>query len=168
MPPGPKRESRSRIDALHERVDEEPFGGEETALELAAAEGLSFETTEAFAENDLVPGIGRNVNFSSAAFGLEENAWSAPVRIASGWALLALLEVLEPRDAEYAEVEADVRDAVREEKQNDLLFAALSEAHERLTAGASLDDVASDFDANDRRERQLRAAPAGWRPGGRT
>ena len=142
-----EEEGRSRIDALAERVGDQPFEGETEARELAAAEGLSFEVTEPFAEDDAVPGVGRNFNFSSEAFGLETGAWSQPVRIAAGWALLSLLEVLPPRDAEFAEVEADVRGALRQQKEGELLTAALAEAKTRLEGGLALDDAANEFDA---------------------
>lgn len=142
-----EEEGRSRIDALAETLADQPFEGETEARELAAAEGLSFEVTEPFAEDDAVPGVGRNFNFSSEAFGLEAGAWSPPVRIAAGWALLSLLEALPPRDAEFAEVETDVRDALRSQKEGQLLTAALTETKQRLDGGLSLDDAANEFDA---------------------
>ncbi len=142
-----EEEGQRRIDALAERLGDQPFEGETEARELAAAEGLSFEVTEPFAEDDAIPGVGRNFNFSSEAFGLETGAWSQPVRIAAGWALLSLLEVLPPRDAEFAEVEADVRGALRQQKEGELLTAALAEAKTRLEGGLALDDAATEFDA---------------------
>jgi peptidyl-prolyl cis-trans isomerase D len=142
-----EEEGRSRIDALAERLGDQPFEGETEARELAAVEGLSFEVTEPFGEDATVPGVGRNFNFSSEAFGLETGAWSQPVRVAAGWAMLALLEVLPPRDAEFGEVEADVREALREQKEGELLTAALAGAKTRLDEGLSLDDAATEFDA---------------------
>ena len=142
-----EEEGRRRIDALAERLGDQSFEGETEARELAAAEGLSFEVTEPFGEDDAVPGVGRNFNFSSATFGLETGAWSEPVRIAAGWALLSLLEALPPRDAEFAEVEADVREAVRRQRESELLTAALTETKVRLDGGLSLDDAANEFDA---------------------
>ena len=142
-----EEEGRSRIDALAERLGDQSFEGETEARELAAAEGLSFEVTEPFGEDDAVPGVGRNFNFSSETFGLEAGAWSQPVRIAAGWALLSLLEALPPRDAEFAEVEVDVREAVRQQQEGELLTAALTETKQRLEEGLSLDDAANEFDA---------------------
>ncbi len=142
-----EEEGRRRIDALAERLGDQSFEGETEARELAAAEGLSFEVTEPFGEDDSVPGVGRNFNFSSETFGLETGAWSQPVRIAAGWALLSLLEALPPRDAEFAEVEADVRETVRRQKERELLTAALTETKLRLDEGLSLDDAANEFDA---------------------
>ncbi len=142
-----EEEGRRRIDAVAERLGDQPFEGETEARELAAAEGLAFEVTEPFGQDDTVPGVGRNFNFSAETFGLETGAWSQPVRIAAGWALLALLDVLPPRDAEFAEVEADVREALRQQKESELLTAALSEARTRLDDGLSLDDAANEFDA---------------------
>ncbi len=142
-----EEEGRRRIDAVAERLGDQPFEGETEARELAAAEGLAFEVTEPFGQDDAVPGVGRNFNFSAETFGLETGAWSQPVRIAAGWALLALLDVLPPRDAEFAEVEADVREALRQQKESELLTAALSEARTRLDDGLSLDDAANEFDA---------------------
>ncbi len=142
-----EEESKARIEGLHERLAEEAFAGEDQASELAAAEGLVYASTEPFGEDDPVAGIGRNFNFSSAAFGLETGAWSEPVRIASGWALLSVLEVLPSRDAEFAEVEQEVRDVVRGKKESELLTAALAEVRERIEGGLGMDDAADEFDA---------------------
>ena len=142
-----EEEARTRIDAMYARLADQPFESDDKARELAAAEGLNYEATEPFAEDDSVPGIGRNFNFSSQAFGLEAGSWSAPVRIAAGWALPTLQEVLPPRDAEFAEVEADVRDAVRRLKEGELLTAALAETRQRLDGGLSLDEAAEELDA---------------------
>ncbi len=142
-----EEEGRRRIDALAERLGDQPFEGETEARELAAVEGLGFEVTEPFGEDDAVPGVGRNFSFSSETFGLEAGAWSQPVRIAAGWALLSLLEALPPRDAEFAEVETGVREAVRQQKEGELLTAALTETKQRLEVGLSLDDAANEFDA---------------------
>ena len=140
-----EEEGRGRIDALAERLVDQPFEGETEIRELAAAEGLGFEVTEPFGEDDAVPGVGRNFNFSAEAFGLDTGAWSQPVRVAAGWALLSVLEVLPPRDAEFQEVEADVREALRQQKEAELLTAALAEVKGRLDDGLSLDDAASEF-----------------------
>jgi peptidyl-prolyl cis-trans isomerase D len=142
-----EEEARSRIDSLHERLADETFAGEDEARELAAAEALVYASTEPFGEDDAVAGIGRNFNFSSAAFGLEAGAWSEPVRIAAGWALLSVLEVLPPRDSEFVEVEVDVREVVRRQKETELLAAALTEARGRVEDGLSMDDAAGEFDA---------------------
>jgi len=142
-----EEEARSRIDALHERLADETFAGEDEARELAAAEALVYASTEPFGEDDPVAGIGRNFNFSSAAFGLETGTWSEPVRIAAGWALLSVLEVLPPRDSEFAEVEVDVREVVRGQKESELLTAALTEARGRVENGLTMDDAAEEFDA---------------------
>ena len=142
-----EEEAKSRIDVLHERLAGESFAGEDEVRELAAAEALVYASTEPFGEADPVAGIGRNFNFSSAAFGLETGPWSEPVRIAAGWALLSVLEVLPPRDSEFAEVEVDVREVVRGQKESELLAAALTEARERVRNGLSMDDAAEEFDA---------------------
>ena len=142
-----EEESRRRIDSLHERLADESFAGEDAARDLAAAEGLVYESTEPFGEEDPVAGIGRNFNFSTAAFGLEAGAWSEPVRIAAGWALLSVLEVLPPRDSAFEEVEPDVRDVVRGRKETELLTAALAETRQRVEDGLSMDDAAGEFEA---------------------
>ena len=142
-----EEEARTRIDALHERLAGETFAGEDEARELAAAEALVYASTEPFGEDEAVAGIGRNFNFSAAAFGMEAGPWSEPVRIAAGWALLSVLEVLPPRDSEFAEVEVDVRDVVRRQKENELLQTALTEVRSRVEGGISLEDAAGEFDA---------------------
>ncbi len=144
---GAEEETRSRIDDLHAQIGDDSFPGEGQARELAAAEGLVYDSTEPFGENDTVTGIGRNANFSSTAFGLEEGPWSEPVRIAAGWALLSVLEVQPPRDAEFAEVEVDVRDALRRQKEQELLTAALDDARIRIEGGLGMEEAAAEFDA---------------------
>ena len=61
-----------------------------------------FQSTPAFGRSDNVPGIGRSTPFSAAAFDLEAGQTTAPVRVGSGWAILRLAEIEEPRLPEAA------------------------------------------------------------------
>lgn len=102
----------------------------------------SFAVTNAFGREDLIPGIGRSADFSSAAFDLEPEGISEPVKVPRGWAILTLSEELEPRLPELSEVTETVRQAVLQEKQKARAGEKLQEARQALDGGETLDAVA--------------------------
>jgi len=105
----------------------------------------SLNETVPFTRGDLIPGIGRSEEFAEAAFALEEGGTSEPVKVPRGWAILQLKEIKAPRLQELAEVEPQVRQAVRAQKQKELAAARMEEARAAVTAGKSLDEVAGEL-----------------------
>jgi peptidyl-prolyl cis-trans isomerase D len=130
---------------------ETPAGEEGEAAEadpmarLAGEEGLELKTTEPFGRDDTVAGIGRSPAFLSAAFELAESAVSEPVKIPRGWVILRLAESIPPRVPELAEVEAEVRRAVEQEKRGSAAVERLREARSSLEAGGDFAALAADL-----------------------
>lgn len=139
--------AEARAAELADRVQRSGARATEELEALAAEQStVSFGSTEPFGRSDNVPGIGRSTPFSAAAFSLEEGAVSEPVRVGSGWAILALREVVAPRLPELAEVESEVREALRQRRAEELAMARLAQVRERVAAGAALEDVAAELD----------------------
>jgi peptidyl-prolyl cis-trans isomerase D len=155
-------ENRIRVRLLNERAREQ---AEQIAQQVstsvtgqsyesqadleAIADGLdaratSLQVLEPFALDDTLPGIGQSTPFSRTAFALAPGSFSEPVRIASGWAVLALLEVEESRVPALEEVSEAVRAAVLTEKRRDAAAQKLTELRAQLDAGDSTFDAAAE------------------------
>ena len=76
---------------------------------------VTFQATPAFAAGENVPSIGRSTPFAAAAFELEADEISAPVRIPKGWAILRVAEIQEPRVPPLDEVRAQAEVRLRAE-----------------------------------------------------
>lgn len=111
----------------------------------ATMEGVSFVETEPFGSEDMIPGIGRSEDFSSAAFSLKTGDLSGLVKVPRGWAVLMLKEELEPRLPNLAEVEAKVRQAARVAEQRNLVRLRLVGAKAALSNGKTLEEVAAEL-----------------------
>ncbi len=122
--------------------------------ELAETESaVTFQTAPAFAMDENVPSIGRSAPFANAAFELEVGEVSEPVRVARGWAILALKEVQEPRVPALDQVRADVEAALKAETQKSAALARLTAQREQgvdaLAAIANVDVEETDSFARD-------------------
>ncbi len=138
--------AENKAQELAARIEREGLEGGEAFRTLAEGEtGVTFHATEPFGREDNVPGIGRATGFSVAAFDLEPEAVSGPVKTGSGWAILHLREVVEPRVPALDEVREEVEAAYRGERQLDLAVEKLTEQRERLAAGATLEQVAAEL-----------------------
>jgi parvulin-like peptidyl-prolyl isomerase len=131
---------------LAERITREGLVSREAFEQLADADPtFTFQSTAPFGRSDNVAGIGRSTPFSAAAFELQEGTTSPPVRVGSDWAILRLGEVEEPRLPELAEVESEVRARLRELRAERDARDGLSAARERVTAGTTLDEIATEL-----------------------
>jgi peptidyl-prolyl cis-trans isomerase D len=137
--------ARERADQLaqeaYQKVKGEREVDEAKLRTLAERESLTVEVTEPFARDESLPRIGRNTPFADQAFTLERGVLSEPIRIGSGWALLSVLEVQEPRLPELDEVREDVRADVLEDARAERAREQLAQARARLDGGASWEDV---------------------------
>ena len=132
---------------LSDRVAREEIGSAEALEELAQeSDAVSLRVTQSFGRSDNVAGVGRSTPFSEAAFGLAENETSDPVRVGSGWAILRLSEIEEPRLPELAEVDAEVRAALRDALAETETLRRLSESRQRIVAGSSMQEIADSLE----------------------
>jgi peptidyl-prolyl cis-trans isomerase D len=133
---------------LAERIRREGLTARE-AFELMAQgdEAIAFQSTPAFGRSDNIAGVGRSTPFSASAFALSMGDTSEPVRVGSGWAVMRLADVEEPRLPELTEVESEVRSRLRDLRTEETAMARLVAARQQLVAGSSLEDVAAGLDA---------------------
>jgi peptidyl-prolyl cis-trans isomerase D len=136
-----QEQTEAKARALYDQVKGQSALDEEALRALAETEGVAFEVPQPFALEDTIPGIGRATELHQRAFALEPNVLSEPVRIATGWALLVVLEVLPPRDPEFSEVVDRVRaDALAEARQQAALANA-GQLVDQVRAGAAFDQL---------------------------
>jgi peptidyl-prolyl cis-trans isomerase D len=100
---------------------------------------LTYALSGKIGRNDPVPGIGMAPPFNNAAFELAKGGVSEPVEVPRGWAVLYVKDVHEPRLPELAEVEPRVRQAVSQQKQQQLAMDRLRQAK---AGGQTLEQVA--------------------------
>ena len=144
--------SRERSEALaHElsgRVDSENLSGDDLRELAASVEGATFETPAPFGRNDNIAGIGRGTELTTTAFSLQPGEISDPFELTNGWALVYLEEIIEPRVPSLDEVEAEVRDAVREQKQAEAADDRLEGLLAELRGGLSMEEAAQQLQAD--------------------
>ncbi len=137
--------AEAKIQDLAQRIETQELSSDEQLEGLATEEGLSWQATEPFGENDNVTGIGRVPEFTSAAFDLKINDLSPPVKLPRGWAILQLQEIKPPRLAPLEEVEDDVRRAVEQQKQKAAAVARLQEMQAAIQEGGDFETLASEL-----------------------
>jgi peptidyl-prolyl cis-trans isomerase D len=133
---------------LAERISREGLTDRQAFEQIAQDDAaISFQSTPAFGRSDNVPGVGRSTPFSASAFALSMGETSQPVRVGSGWAVMRLADVEEPRLPELTDVESDVRARMRDERTENAAMARMASARQQLLGGDSLEGVASAIDA---------------------
>ncbi len=137
--------AEDKIQDLAQRIETQELSSQEQLEGLATEEGLSWQTTDPFGEDDNVTGIGRVPDFTSAAFDLKINDLSAPVKLPRGWAILQLKEIKPPRLAPLEEVEEDVRRAVEQQKQKKAAVTRLQEMQAAIQEGGDFETLASEL-----------------------
>jgi peptidyl-prolyl cis-trans isomerase D len=130
-------EAENRATRLAESLAEETSLGEDRLRELAESEGVELQVTEPFARDAAIPRIGRGTPFADAAFTLEPGKPSEAVRVASGWAVLTVLEVVPSRAAELGDVEAEVRQEATDKRRAERVVELLEQARAAIEAGST-------------------------------
>jgi peptidyl-prolyl cis-trans isomerase D len=138
-------EAEKKANELAARIEAEKLESEEQWKALADGDTVTFLTTPAFGQEDVVAGVGRGTAFSSSAFALESGKVSPPVKTPRGFAILRVKEVKAPRLPELADVEAKVRASLTRERMIDRAFAELQRARGELAGGQTIDEVAKSF-----------------------
>jgi peptidyl-prolyl cis-trans isomerase D len=131
-------------------------GGADDLRKLAQQNpGVTFAETGSFSAQDVIPGIGRNPSFSSAAYALKKGDVSEPVQLPQGWALLYLKGIQAPRTPELKDVEPRVRQAVESQKQQQIAMQRLQQARAEIAQGKTLDQVAAALGAQVRETKEF-------------
>lgn len=135
--------AESTAAELVDRLRRENIRAAEELSKIAEEQtGASFQTTDFFAREDNVPGIGRATAFTVAAFDLPPEEVSEPIRLAQGWAILHIEEIQAPRIPELDEVRAQVEREVTTRKQLELAIAQLDTDRGTLGADFTFQDLA--------------------------
>lgn len=137
--------TESKARELADRIGREgltPEAWEQLAVEET---GVSVKTTPAFGRSDYIDGIGSATAFSSRAFDLPPGEASEPLPVGSGWVILAVQSIEEPRYPELDEVRAEVETAASEKRQLELAVTRLEEAAAGLGAEGAFDQLAEDL-----------------------
>jgi len=139
--------ARRRAAELVATLREGDASPEEMRALAERSASVVFQEAQPFGLQDPVAGIGRAPQLNEAAFALAAGGVSEPIEVPRGWAIVYVLEALEPRVPELAEVEPRVRAALEREARARLAREALDGAKSRLAAGATLDDAAAELGA---------------------
>lgn len=133
---------------LRSRLAEVPEGEVRERMQALAEEdpAVRFETTAAFGQGDVVPGIGRAPELDTAAFALSEGELAeGVVEVPRGPMIVRLAEVREARVPDLAEVEARVRREVERERQQELATARLQEIRRSLAGEMTFEEAAAEL-----------------------
>jgi peptidyl-prolyl cis-trans isomerase D len=125
-----KAMEQARELAQSVRAKAETMGLEKAA---SAVSLVRKETPQLVGRGQPLAELGSGKALEDAAFSLPEKTLSDPVRAASGWAVLRVLEKKTPDPAELAKQKAQIAASLREQKREELFRAFLSAARERYT-----------------------------------
>jgi hypothetical protein len=121
-----REQARTVIAAV--KAKEETLGLEKAA---AAASLVRKETPALTARGQALGDLGTGAALEETAFSLPEKATSDPVRTASGWAVLRVLEKKPFDAAEFTKQKGQVAASLRQQRQSDLFRAFVVAARER-------------------------------------
>lgn len=85
-------------------------------------------------------------SLADAAFGLEKDAISDPVKTPFGWNILHVLAIEPPKTLSYDEAKAKLAAEVAKDQAADQIGDIINKVQDALAGGASLDDTARKFD----------------------
>jgi peptidyl-prolyl cis-trans isomerase D len=119
-----------------------------TSLEkAAAAKGLQVITTDFVTSKDVLPGIGSDPQFMSAAFGQNQNAPPEQVQLHAGYAIYQVTAVKPPSTPTFDEIRSRVEQEFKNERASQLLTQKTQELADRAKASHDLKKTAKELGA---------------------
>src|SRR5437667_1304977 len=119
-----------------------------TSLEkAAAAKGLQVITTDFVTSKDVLPGIGSDPQFMSAAFGQNQNAPPDQVQLHAGYAIYQVTAVKPPSTPTFEEIRSRVEQEFKNERAAQLLTQKTQELADRVKASRDLKKTAKELGA---------------------
>ena len=119
-----------------------------TSLEkAAAAKGLQVVTTDFVGRNDLLPGIGSDPQFMTAAFGQNANAPPEQAQLHQGYAVYQVTAVKPPSTPTFEEIRGRVEQEFKNERAAQLLTQKTQELADRAKADHDLKKAAKELGA---------------------
>ncbi len=100
----------------------------------AAAKGLQVITTDFVTRDNLLPGIGTDPQFTTAAFGQTANAPPDQVQLHAGFAIYQVIAVKPPSTPTFEEIRSRVEQEFKNERASSLLALKTQELSDRAKA----------------------------------
>jgi len=118
-----------------------------TALSALAKDnpGVTFTATGKFAQQEPVPGLGVVQQFNAAAFAVKAGDATGAIEIPRGWAIAYVQAVYPAHVAELSEVEAKVRQALVDRKQEEKAVEALNQTRQEIQKGKTFEQAAAEL-----------------------
>ncbi len=113
----------------------------------AAARGLQVITTDFVTRNNLLPGIGTDPQFTTAAFGQTANAPPDQVQLHDGFAIYQVMAVKPPSTPTFEEIRSRVEQEFKNERASSLLAQKTQELSDRAKADHDLKKAAKELGA---------------------
>src|SRR6266568_115077 len=113
----------------------------------AAAKGLQVVTTDFVTRNNLLPGIGTDSQFTTAAFGQNANALPDLVQLHQGFAIYEVMAVKPPSTPTFEETRSRVEQEFKNERAAQLLSQKTQELSDRAKADHDLKKAAKELGA---------------------
>jgi peptidyl-prolyl cis-trans isomerase D len=113
----------------------------------AAAKGLQVITTDFVTRNNLLPGIGTDPQFTTAAFGQTANAPPDQVQLRDGFAIYQVMAVKPPSTPTFEEIRSRVEQEFKNERASSLLAQKTQELSDRAKADHDLKKAAKELGA---------------------
>jgi peptidyl-prolyl cis-trans isomerase D len=122
-------------------------GSSSTLDKAAAAKGLQVITTDFVTRNNLLPGIGTDPQFTSAAFGQTANAPPDLVQLHQGYAIYQVTAVKPPSTPTFEEIRSRVEQEFKNERAASLLSQKTQELSDRAKTDHDLKQAAKELGA---------------------
>ncbi len=113
----------------------------------AAAKGLQVIATDFVTRNNLLPGIGTDPQFSTAAFGQTANAPADVVQLHDGFAVYEVTAIKPPSTPTFDEARSRVEQEFKDERASSLLAQKTQELSDRAKADHDLKKAAKELSA---------------------
>ena len=113
----------------------------------AAAKGLQVINTDFVTRNNLLPGIGTDPQFATAAFGQTANAPADIVQLHDGFAVYQVTAVKPPSTPTFEEIRSQVEQQFKDERASSLLAQKTQELSDRAKADHDLKKAAKELGA---------------------
>ena len=135
-------------EAAQRAADQLLADAKTTSLEKAAsAKGLQVISTDFVTSKDILPGIGSDPQFMTAAFGQAANAAVDEAQLHQGWAIYQVTAIKPPATPSFEEIRSRVEQEFKNERSGQLLTQKTQELSDRARASHDLKKAAKELGA---------------------
>jgi peptidyl-prolyl cis-trans isomerase D len=135
-------------EAAQHAADQLLADAKTTSLEKAAsAKGLQVISTDFVTSKDILPGIGSDPQFMTAAFGQAANSPPDEAQLHQGWAIYQVTAVKPPATPTFEEIRSRVEQEFKNERSSQLLTQKTQELSDRAKADHDLKKAAKELGA---------------------